>query len=126
MSNSVLEARRALAFGDVLAAKRGWYHSMDFPDGSVIEGHASLDILRERYRDFGLPDDLKGKRTLDIGAWDGWFSFEMERHGADVTAVDLVAVPNFKLAHERKQSKVTYIISDVYNLPRHKLGLFDY
>jgi tRNA (mo5U34)-methyltransferase len=126
MSNSVLEARRALAFGDDLAARAGWYHSMEFPDGTQIDGHAPLSLLRERYADFGLPDDLTGKRTLDLGAWDGWFSFEMERHGAEVTAVDLVAMPNFQLAHERKKSKVRYIVSDVYNLPRHNMGLFDY
>ena len=26
--------------------------------------------------DFDLPADLTGTRVLDIGAWDGWFSFE--------------------------------------------------
>jgi tRNA (mo5U34)-methyltransferase len=126
MSNSVLEARRALAFGDALAARDGWYHSMEFPDGTRIEGHAPISVLRQRYADFGLPDDLTGKRTLDIGAWDGWFSFEMESRGAEVTAVDLVAVQNFLFAQDRKKSKVRYIVSDVYNLPRHRLGLFDY
>ena len=126
MSNSVLEARRALAFGDVIAARAGWYHSMEFPDGTRIDGHASLADLRERYANFGLSDDLTGKRALDIGAWDGWFSFEMESHGAEVTAVDLVAMPNFQYAHKRKNSQVRYIVSDIYNLPRHNLGQFDY
>ena len=36
-----------------------------------------------RYARFPFPTDLTGKRVLDIGAWDGWFSFEAERHGAD-------------------------------------------
>ena len=31
-----------------------------------------------------------GKRVLDIGAWDGWFSFEMERRGAEVVAIDTI------------------------------------
>jgi hypothetical protein len=37
---------------------------------------------------FGLPDDLHGKSTLHIGAWDEWFSFEMERRDAEMTRVD--------------------------------------
>jgi len=126
MADSVLDARRALAFGDALAARDGWYHSIEFPDGSRIDGHISLEILRERYADFGFPEDLTGKRTLDIGAWDGWFSFEMERRGADVTAVDVVSVPNFEAAHRRMGSKVRYVVSDICNLPRHHLGQFDY
>jgi len=35
-----------------------------------------------RLSHFGLPSDLRGKRVLDIGAWDGWFSFECERRGS--------------------------------------------
>lgn len=109
---SVLEDRRKLDFAKELVAS-GWYHSMNFPDGEVIEGYMSLAVQEERYRDFRLPGDLSGRRTLDIGAWDGWFSFEMERHGAAVTAVDLVEVKNFLYAHRRLQSSVTYLVSDV-------------
>ena len=29
-----------------------------------------------------MPDDLTGKTVLDVGAWDGFFSFEAERRGA--------------------------------------------
>ena len=126
MSSSILQARRELAFGDSLASRDGWYHSMEFPDGSRIDGYIPLPVLRERYADFGLPDDLTGMRAIDIGAWDGWFSFEMEHHGADVTAVDVVNVPNFHRAHARHASKVRYIVEDVYSLPRHHLGQFDY
>jgi tRNA (mo5U34)-methyltransferase len=126
MGNTVIDARRALAFGNDLAARAGWYHSLEFPDGTRIDGHISLEILKQRYADFGLPDDLCGKRALDIGAWDGWFSFEMERRGAEVTAVDVAAVPNFEIARRRMQSNVRYIVSDVCNLPRHNPGRFDY
>jgi tRNA (mo5U34)-methyltransferase len=118
--------RRELAFGDELAAHNDWYHSMEFADGTQVDGYIPLSVLRERYAEFGLPDDLSGRRALDIGAWDGWFSFEMERRGADVTAVDIVSVPNFETAHLRKQSDVRYIVADIYNLPRHNPGQFDY
>jgi len=126
MSHPVLNARRELAFGDGLASRDGWYHSMEFPDGTRIDGYIPLSSLHERYRDFGLPDDLNGKSALDIGAWDGWFSFQLESRGARVTAVDVVSVANFQTAHERKKSSVRYIVADVYNLPRHHLGQFDY
>ena len=62
--------------------KLGWYHSIELPDGSVIQGHQTLEQLRAASRQFPIPADLTGKRVLDIGAWDGWFSFEMERRGA--------------------------------------------
>lgn len=35
-----------------------------------------------------LSDDLSGKRVLDIGAWDGFYSFECEKRGAKVLAID--------------------------------------
>ena len=44
----------------------------------------SLASLEERIVQFPIADDLRGKRVLDIGAWDGWFAFEMERRGAEV------------------------------------------
>ena len=28
-------------------------------------------------------------RALDVGTWDGFWAFEMERRGAEVTALDL-------------------------------------
>jgi len=125
MSVSIIEDRRKLDFARELASF-GWYHSMNFPDGEIIEGFNPLHELSQRYADFRLPDDLRGRRALDIGAWDGWFSFELERHGAAVTAIDLVEVKNFLYARERLKSKVTYIVSDVYDIPQLNLEPFDY
>ncbi len=68
------------------------YHSIELPDGSVLPGLQSVGHLRWRLGLFNLPEDLRGKRVLDIGAWDGWFSFECECRGADVVAVDCVAI----------------------------------
>ena len=36
-----------------------------------------------------LPEQLDGKTLLDIGAWDGFYSFECARRGADVTSMDI-------------------------------------
>jgi tRNA (mo5U34)-methyltransferase len=120
----VPEAARGLDFSQDLAAK-GWYHSFEFADGAVIDGYMPLHVQKERYARYPFPDDLRGKRVLDIGAWDGWFSFETERHGADTTAIDCVEIPTFLQVHRRLGSKVDYRVLDFYELPGACLGKFD-
>ena len=122
--NSTREARRGLDFSQDLLAK-GWYHSFEFPDGGVIDGYMPLEVQKERYARYPIPDDLFGKRVLDIGAWDGWFSFETERHGAQTIAIDCVEVPTFLQVHRRLGSKVDYRVLDFYELPAAELGTFD-
>jgi tRNA (mo5U34)-methyltransferase len=104
----------------------GWYHSFEFPDGSTIEGVQTIAQLKERWARFPLPSDLSGKRVLDIGAWDGWFSFEAERRGAEVVSVDCVEIPHLLAAREKLGSQIDYRITDLYKLPRLQLGVFDY
>ena len=106
--------------------KLGWYHSFDFPDGTSISGVQSIEQLRGRWDRFPLPEDLSNKRVLDIGAWDGWFSFEAERRGASVVALDCVEIPNFVAAKERLHSEVDYRVSNLYKIPQLELGAFDY
>ena len=122
---STRKPRRGLDFSKELADK-GWYHSFELPDGTQIEGYNRLDVLKTRYSRFGIPADLRGKRVLDIGAWDGWFSFEAERHGAEVTAIDCVELPNFLEVHRKLSSRVDYRILDFYELPEAQLGKFDF
>jgi tRNA (mo5U34)-methyltransferase len=119
------ENRRKASYAKELAESGGWYHSFEWPDGTVTEGVQTMDHQRDRWTSFGLPDDLTGKRVLDIGAWDGWFGFEAERRGASVTAVDCVEMPNFVEAHRRLNSAVDYRIIDIYDLPEAGLGKFD-
>ncbi len=63
-----------------------WYHSLELAPGLVTPGMFDHRPYVERY---GLPDDLTGKRALDVGAQDGFFAFELERRGAEVVALDL-------------------------------------
>jgi tRNA (mo5U34)-methyltransferase len=105
--------------------KLGWYHSIELPDGSVIPGLQTLAQLRERIARYPIPQDLRGKRVLDIGAWDGWFSFEMERRGATVVAVDSARQETFFEARRLLNSKVEYIVEDVCHLSPRDIGTFD-
>jgi len=64
-----------------VAAVPHWHHSIDLGGGLVTQGVKSLDVLRNEWQAMCIPN-LAGRSVLDIGAWDGWFSFEAERHGA--------------------------------------------
>ncbi len=67
-------------------ARLGWFHSIDLGHGIVTPGR---DESSRKLGWIGLPDDLRGRTVLDVGAWDGFFSFEAERRGAErVLAVD--------------------------------------
>lgn len=107
-------------------AEKGWYHSFELASGERIDGYNSLEILHARRAQFGLPEDLSGKRVLDIGAWDGWFSFDAERRGAAVTSIDCVEIPNFLEMCKKLESRADYRIVDFYDLPAEGLGAFDY
>jgi tRNA (mo5U34)-methyltransferase len=61
-----------------------WYHRITLPDGTVTPGWAPISA--EKY---ALPKDMTGKRVLDIGAWDGYWTWEaLKRGAAEVVAID--------------------------------------
>lgn len=62
-----------------------WYHSIDLGNGVVTPGLSVSEPLRAADE---LPP-LEGKSVLDIGAWDGYYSYLAERQGAArVVALD--------------------------------------
>jgi tRNA (mo5U34)-methyltransferase len=80
--------RRAIDAPALVGAVPFWWHSIDFGDGLVSPGVNSLDFLRWDFDELRLPD-LHGRSVLDIGAWDGFYSFEAVRRGAGrVVALD--------------------------------------
>ena len=105
--------------------ERGWWHSFELPDGTLIEGVCGLPGLKNRIGQFPIPQNLRGKRVLDIGAWDGWFSFEMERRGAEVLAIDNWDNPRFHEARAMLNSRVEYRQIDMYELTPDRVGYFD-
>ncbi len=79
MNATAAEARRALDSNPV------WYHSIELAPGVVTPGEVDLRAIAARV----LPDDLSGLRALDVGTFDGFWAFEMERRGAEVVAIDV-------------------------------------
>jgi tRNA (mo5U34)-methyltransferase len=64
--------------------------------------------------------------VLDIGARDGYFSFECERRGAEVVAIDSMAEETgFEIVKELLGSKVELRRLNVYDLAPEELGTFD-
>ena len=66
-------------------AQIDWFHTIDLGQGVVTPGR---DPTPAKLQTLGLPEDLSGKTVLDIGAWDGFFSFTCAQRGAEVLATD--------------------------------------
>jgi tRNA (mo5U34)-methyltransferase len=62
-----------------------WYHSIDLGNGVTTKGQS---VMAEMVTEDLLPD-FRDRSVLDIGAWDGYYSFLAERRGAArVVALD--------------------------------------
>lgn len=66
-----------------------WHHSIALPDGRVTNGVKNMQGMT---KEFGMTFDqldLTNKSVLDVGAWNGGFSLEAWRRGANkITALD--------------------------------------
>src|SRR5262249_49519469 len=105
-----------------------WYHSIDVEDGLVTPGAHSQAELMHTLERLQLPARLDGLSVLDIGAWDGYFSFEAERRGARrVVACDVAPSDyfGFATARELRGSTVEYVHGSVYDLRKEDVGTFD-
>jgi tRNA (mo5U34)-methyltransferase len=108
-----------------------WYHTIDLGGGVVTRGVDDSPVRLARAQ---LPVSLHGKSVLDIGAWDGFFSFECERRGAArVVAADHFSwhgtgwgtKAGFNLAREALGSRVEDVDIDVMDLSPERIGTFD-
>lgn len=70
-----------------ILAYNHWRHRVSLGKGLWTHGYNTID--REWERNY-LPENFKGKSFLDVGANDGYFSFEAEKRGAKyVNAIDI-------------------------------------
>ena len=107
-----------------IASVAEWHHTMTLAPGVKTPGvYEPAGILRR----MNLPENLDGLRVLDIGARDGFYSFEAERRGAEVIAVDYCPSDKtgFDVARDILGAKTRFIHENIYNLPALALGRFD-
>jgi tRNA (mo5U34)-methyltransferase len=66
-----------------------WHHSIDLGGGVVTAGNKSAALCNDESALVFDRVNLRGRSVLDIGAWNGFFSFEAKRRGASrVLATD--------------------------------------
>lgn len=109
-----------------------WFHRIDLGGGIITPG-ACPHTAEEATKRFGIPLGLEGKRVLDIGAWDGLFSFEAERRGATVIAMDTDqehggnwgGTRGFNFVKTHLGSNVEFVSCSVYDLDPASLPTID-
>src|SRR5262245_461583 len=101
-----------------------WYHRIPIRPGITTPG---INDSAQTLELLDLPADARGLRVLDVGARDGFFSFEMERRGADVIAVDYAPAEKtgFRVAAGLLGSKVEFRNANIYALSPKEYGTFD-
>ena len=109
-----------------------WHHKIDLGNGIITPG--TVNNL-SKLKTLGLPNDLTNKTVLDIGAWDGFYSFECEKRGASrVLAADSVVwkakdwgtkKAGFDFAKKVLKSKVEEKLIDILEISPEKIGTFD-
>ena len=110
---------------EAIAKQPHWHHRIEVAPGVVTPGLQDTQALLAQ---IGLPEDLSGMRVLDIGARDGFFTFEAERRGAsEVLALDNESPERtgFAIAAELVGSRATYVTENVYSLDPERYGSFD-
>lgn len=130
------------------AAGMEWYHTVELAPGVLTPGWFDTRAIAPR---LPMPSSLAGKRCLDVGTFDGFWAFEMERRGAEeVVAIDLLDLaeadwpPNstsatveaigrrkdggrgFEIARGCLGSRVTRHELSVYDVEEAQLGSFDF
>lgn len=109
-----------------------WYHTIDFGYGITAPGNQT-NTWQTLGRTGLLELDLRGKTIIDVGAWDGFFSFVCKRQGAQrVLATDQWAWDHspggnqgFLTARELLASNVEHLKIDVFELSPATVGTFD-
>ena len=113
-----------------------WWHPIKIGEYTTSGQNEETE---DTFNNLGIPKDLTGKTVLDIGAWDGYYSFGCERLNADrVVASDkFVWVSNqigghwwneddgFNFAHKHLKSDVEKLLASVEELDPAIHGKFD-
>ena len=95
-----------------------WWHIVPLGDGRVTPGKSDVSRLED---DFLFTEtEFEGKSVLDIGAWDGYWSFRAEQRGASrVVALDdpglrWGGMDGFEFLHDHFRSKVEFVRGTIF------------
>jgi tRNA (mo5U34)-methyltransferase len=110
-----------------------WFHSIDLGGGVITPGMKSLEIHRKEAAAFFDPVKIDRASVLDIGAWNGVYSFEAKRRGAArVVASDSYCWgpkhrgrESFELARSTLGLEVEALTADTMELSPERHGSFD-
>lgn len=102
-----------------------WFHNLHLPDGrQTAPGHRLGDFPAFKWNALApfFPERMEGTRVLDIGCNAGFYSIELARRGARVTAID---VDDHYLAQARRAAmrfdltdRIEFRNMQVYELAR--------
>jgi tRNA (mo5U34)-methyltransferase len=110
-----------------------WFHSIDLGDGIITPGDKSLSRIAIEQKIFFDPVLLRGASVLDIGAWNGAYSFEAARRGARVLATDHYVWTHpgwrgregFDIANQALGLNIETMVADVPEITLERVGPWD-
>jgi tRNA (mo5U34)-methyltransferase len=106
-----------------------WYHTQELAPGVVTPGLFDHRPYVDRY---GIPADLTGKRVLEVGTFEGFWAFELERRGAEVTAIDVDRMqqldwpPRLRPGEDGQRGEGFAIAKEAYGSNVERVGLSVY
>jgi tRNA (mo5U34)-methyltransferase len=148
LDTTVAEHRDPAGLRREVESHQLWYHTIELAPDLVTPGWFDLRPIVD-----GMPwPDVRGKRCLDVGTYDGFLAFELERRGAaEVVATDISdpsgwdwplitrergteAVASsaggktgmgFEIARRALGSSVERVETSIYDLNPDEIGTFD-
>jgi SAM-dependent methyltransferase len=107
--------------------KYQFYHTIDLGNGVVTPGFEGVKNIQDRLTPIISSLPIQGKRVLDIGFRDGYFSFLSEKLGAqEVVGVDNCVVPVAReFLKPYLKSKVSMVELNLFDLTPNLFGKFD-
>jgi len=101
-----------------------WHHKFEIHPGVWTPGSYDPGFMIPL---LNLPEDLSGKTALDIGASDGFYSAELARRGAKVTALDYRAKTfnGFWVTEKVRGFEARHVHANVNELDKHITESFD-
>lgn len=124
MSRKVDSGVSRLEAEALVASVPAWHHRFEIAPGLITPGTYEPGFLLEK---MGLPEDLSGRRVLDLGASDGFFSLEARRRGAHVVAVDYRPkdLHGFGIMEQISGFDFEYHQINLYDIDPRAFGTFD-